>query len=197
MNGHKSQVDNNELKKEELIQIALRRGAGVVDVVAISPSDIPVEDDLANMCREPKCTFYGLSDNCPPNVGGPSRFRDLLKICDFVLAIKIDVSRGCLITDERLVIMKLLHEIVADIEKSAIELGYCNSKAFAVASCKELFCNEYLKCRVLNDGGECRHQQYARPSIEANGVNVHELNKIAGWTHKQSMEAVYGLVLIG
>jgi len=98
-------------------------------------------------------------------------------------------------------------EIVADIEKSAVELGYSNSKAFAVGSCKEIFCHDNFDCRVLSEGKGCRHYQYARPPIEAFGINVNELAKTAGWsmnrdtdeadTDKVSMGAVYGLVLIG
>lgn len=184
----------------------MRIGAGAIDVVTISPSDISAEDDLAKFCLEPRCGYYGLSANCPPHVSGPSGFRDLLKTCEHVLAIKMDVPLGCLLTDDRFVILKLLHEIVADIEKSAVKLGYSNSKAFAGGSCKVIFCQEHLGCHVLNEGGECRNPQHARPSIEANGVNVNKLKKTAGWSIKRDtnevdtglvMDAVYGLVLIG
>jgi hypothetical protein len=78
--------------------------------------------------------------------------------------------------------------------------------AFATGSCKIIFCHEYGSCRVI-EGGECRNPEYARPSLEANGVNVNELNKMAGWAinldtnevdnDRVSMGAVYGLVLIG
>lgn len=60
---------------------------------------------------------------------------------------------------------------------------------------------------MLIEGGTCRHYQYARPPIEAFGINVNELAKTAGWsmnqdtdegnTEKVSMGAVYGLVPIG
>lgn len=204
MNNHKSQVERTEVGIEELVQMALQIGAGAIDVVAVSPSDISVEDGLADMCREPRCSYYGLSANCPPYVSGPSGFRDLLKNCEHVLAVKIDVPVGCLLTDV-FDTLKLLYEIVAGIEKSAIELGYVNSKAFAAGSCKIIFCREHGGCHVI-DGGECRHPQYARPSIEAHGVNVYELNKTAGWlmnqdvnvvnTNQVSTGALYGLVLV-
>ncbi len=204
MNNPSSQVNSSRL--EQLVQIAMRIGAGAIEMVTVSPNDISAEDDLANCCREPRCGYYGLSANCPPYVSGPSGFRDLLKICEHVLAIKIDVPPGCLITDERFDILKLLHEIVADIEKSAVELGYPNSTAFAGGSCRVIFCQKYLGCRVLNEGGECRNYRHARPSIEAKGVNVYKLKKTAGWLTNQDtniadtssvMEAVYGLVLVG
>lgn len=201
------QIDIKGSKLEELVQMALQIGAGAIDVVVIPTSDISVEDDLANFCREPRCGYYGVSANCPPYVSGPTGFRDMVIICEYALVIKIPVPMESLLSYEQRGIMRLLHEIVADIEKTAIKLGYSNAKAFAVGSCKEIFCHKHVDCRVLVEGGEnCRYQRYARPPIEAFGINVNELAKIAGWamntdkkadTNKVSMGAVYGLVLIG
>ena len=202
MNDPTSQVDR---RLEELVQMALQIGADAIDVVAISPSDISVEDDLANFCREPRCGYYGLSANCPPYVSGPSGFRELLKICKHALAIKMEVPLGTYLTDEQYDILKFTHETVAGIERLAVELGYSNSKAFAAGNCKVFFCREYDRCRVLT-GGECRHPQHARPSMSSSGINVYELKKTAGWLMNRDtneanpdpkMEAVYGLVLIG
>ena len=203
----RSHADKTKSRIDELVQIALQIGAGIIDVVTISTSDISIEDDLANMCREPVCAFYGLSANCPPYVASPSKFRNMLEIYRYALAIKMDVPTGWLNSDDRLVVMKLLHEIVADIERAAIELGYTNSKAFAAGSCKEIFCNKHSHCRLLTDKGECRHPKYARSAIEAYGVNVHDLNTTTGWFKDQNSEeatvdkasigTIYGLVLIG
>ena len=200
-------ADKTKPRIDELVQIALQIGAGIIDVVTISTSDISIEDDLANMCRKPVCAFYGLSANCPPYVASPSEFRNMLEIYRYALAIKMDVPTGWLNSDDRLVVMKLLHEIVADIERAAIELGYTNSKAFAAGSCKEIFCNKHSHCQLLTDNGKCRHPKYARPAVEAYGVNVHDLNTTTGWikdqkskeaiVDKASIGAIYGLVLIG
>lgn len=46
MNDPTSQVDR---RLEELVQMALQIGAGAIDVVAISPSDISVEDEEADI----------------------------------------------------------------------------------------------------------------------------------------------------
>lgn len=182
MTALKPQVDSTALRLKELLEMALKIGAGVIDVVAISPNDIFVEDDLANFCREPQCTYYGVSANCPPHVDGPAGFRHLAKTCEYALVVKIPVPMVSLLSHEQRDIMKLLHEIVADIEKSTVELGYSNSKAFAVGSCKEIFCHDNFDCRVLSKGEGCRHYQYARPPIEAFGINVNELAKTAGWS---------------
>ncbi|MDR3540604.1 MAG: DUF2284 domain-containing protein [Desulfosporosinus sp.] len=201
------QIVNKGSKLEEVVQMALQIGTGAIDVVLISTSEISVEDDLANFCREPRCSYYGVSANCPPYVSGPAGFRDMAKICKNALAIRITVPMESLLSYEQRDIMKLLHEIVSDIEKMSIKLGYSHSKAFAVGSCKEIFCHNQVDCRLLvKGGGSCRYQRYARPPIEAFGINVNQLAKIAGWTvntdknadtNKISMGAVYGLVLIG
>ena len=203
----RSHADKTKSRMDELVQIALQIGAGIIDVVTISTSDISIEDDLANMCRKPVCAFYGFSAKCPPYVASPSEFRNMLEIYRYALAIKMDVPTGWLNSDDRLVVMKLLHEIVADIERAAIELGYTNSEAFAAGSCKEIFCNKHSHCQLLTDNGKCRHPKYARPAVEAYGVNVHDLNTTTGWikdqkskeaiVDKASIGAIYGLVLIG
>jgi len=186
----------------------LKISAGVIEAVAISSSDISVEDELANFCREPQCSYFGVSANCPPYVSGPAGLRDILKICNDALVVKIPVPMESLFSCEQHDIMKLLHEFVANIETAVIKLGYSNSKAFAIGSCKEIFCQKHIDCSVLVEGnGKCRHQRYARPPIEAFGINVNQLAKVAGWSmtrdtnkadvNKVSMGAVYGLVLIG
>lgn len=202
-----SESAKSQAKIDELVQIAQQIGAGIIDVAVISPSDISIEDDLANMCREPICAFYGLSANCPPYVAGPAEFREMLKTYQYALAIKIDAPAGWLNTDDRLVIMKLLHELAAGIEQAAMGMGYPHAQAFAAGSCKEVFCNKHPRCRLLTDNGVCRHPQSARPAIEAFGLNVHDLNMTTGWLREQnskeaaldaaSLGAIYGLVLIG
>lgn len=202
-----SESAKSQAKIDELVQIARQMGAGIIDVAVISPSDISIEDDLANMCREPICAFYGLSANCPPYVAGPAEFREMLKTYQSALALKIDAPAGWLNTDDRLVIMKLLHEIAAGIEQAALGMGYSQAKAFAAGSCKEVFCNKHPRCRLLTDNGLCRHPQSARPAIEAFGINVHDLTMTTGWLREQnakeaaldaaSLGAIYGLVLIG
>ncbi len=190
---------------KELIKQASQSGAS--GAAAISASDISVEDDLAKLCREPQCESYGLSTSCPPHVSGPSGFRDLLKKFKHAIVIKIDVPLEILLSSERSDIMRLLHEIVAGIERAAVKTGYTSSKAFAGGSCKKIFCHDYEGCRVLTEGGECRNPRHARPSMSGFGVNVSKLMKVAGWTmnsytreadpDKTSTAPICGLILIG
>lgn len=189
----------------ELIERA--RLAGASDAAVINAGDIVVENDLAKLCREPRCQNYGLSKSCPPNVGGPDAFRQWLGEYQRALVIKIDVPSEILLSDERGEVMQLLHEIAAAIEQAAIDMGYTDSKAFAGGSCKMLFCGEHPDCRVVDRGGRCRHPEQARPSMSGFGVNVSKLMQAAGWNlkrvqhgadvHEDSMAAVSALVLIG
>jgi len=206
MNDLTLQVDRYRIRLKELVEMAIQIGAGAIDVVLIPTSDLSVEDGLADMCREPRCVYYGLSANCPPYVPGPSGFRDLLRICKYALAIKMEVPVGSLVNGDHHDLTRLMFEIVSDIERLAVEKGFSDSKAFASGSCKVTFCHEHGNCHVLI-GGECRYPQNARPSMSSKGVNVNKLIKTTGWfmnqntnktdSDKVSMEAIYGLVLIG
>jgi len=199
-------VDEKDLTElVDLIQLACRLGAS--NAKAISTADISVEDELAKLCREPQCENYGSSAGCPPNVSGPSGFRELLKSYKQAVVFKIDVPSEILFSNERAEIFGLLHEIAAAIEHSAVQMGYRNSKAYAGGSCKRIFCQDHPKCRVLHEGGECRNPEHARPSMSGFGINVSKLMQVAGWTmnrstpetasDKSSMGTVCGLVLIG
>lgn len=190
---------------KQLTQIACQLGAS--DARVISTTEISVEDNLASLCREPGCENYGLSASCPPHVAGPDGFRKLLNIFEHAVVFKIDVPSEILFSDERRDIFRLLHEIAASIEQSAIKMGFHDSKAYAGGSCKQIFCRDHLDCRVLAENGECRNPLYARPSMSGFGINVLKLKKAAGWMSsktprntnpdKVSMETVCGLVLIG
>ena len=185
----------------------LARELGATGAKAISTREISVEADLAALCRNPRCGFYGLSAGCPPHVSGPPGFRKLLPCYDHAVFLKIDVPSEILLSDQRSEIFKLLHEIVARVERAAVECGYVRSRAFAGGSCKDLFCRDHPSCRVLAEGGPCRNPDRARPSMSGFGINVSALMQAAGWRLNRitrqpdpdavSMGTVSGLVLIG
>ncbi len=163
---------------DELIGRAHRLGASAA--AAISAAEISVEDNLASLCREPQCENYGLSPGCPPHVSGPAGFRRLLKNYAHAVVFKIDVPSDILLSNQRHEIFQLLHEIAADIEKSAVKWGCPDAKAFVGGSCKQLFCRDHRDCRVLG-GGDCRNPGLARPSMSGFGINVSKLMAAAGW----------------
>ena len=202
-----TQEETSSKELNALIQLAYRSGAGEVGIT--SASHVPVEDHLANVCREIRCAAYGLSPSCPPHVSGPSGFRELIRKTRQTVVVRIDIPSSVMFSNERNEVMQLLHEIVSSVEQEAVRLGYTESKAFAGGSCKKIFCREYPECRVLSEQGECRNPQTARPSMSGFGINVLKLLKKAGIPtdktptpnqtgyHEESMSWVAGLVMVG
>ena len=204
--GEKKSNEQNAWKAlYKLTQLACQLGAS--DANAISTTEISVEDSLADLCQEPGCENYGLSASCPPHVSGPGGFRKLLKAFDHAVVFKIDVPSEILFSEERRDVFRLLHEIAANIEKAATEVGFSNSSAYAGGSCKQIFCRDYFHCRVIAENGGCRNPLLARPSMSGFGINVLKLKKAAGWMSNKmpldidpdsvSMDTVCGLILIG
>jgi predicted metal-binding protein len=193
---------NNTLKA--LIQDAQKAGASEARI--ISTKDIVVDDNLADMCRKPRCDNYGLSKSCPPHVSGPSAFKKKLENFNRAIFFKIDVPSDMLYSSERRDFFQLLHEIAADIEISAVEMGFVRAQAYAGGSCKKIFCRDRAECLALSEGGKCRNPQYARPSMSGFGINVAALFKTVGWKMNWTrhdansaatrMANVSGLVLI-
>ena len=174
-NEHQDIIPQADLNR--LIQTARRSGA--IDATVISTKDIIIEDALAELCKTPGCENYGLSMSCPPKVSGPAGFRELLENYNKAVVFKIDVAFEILFSNERNDWFHLLHEISAEIEHSAFEMGYTDAKAFAGGSCKQIFCKDYIDCRVLTENGECRYPESARPSMSGFGINVKKLMKTA------------------
>jgi predicted metal-binding protein len=202
-----TQNETSAQEPNDLIQLAHRLGASEVGIIAAS--QVPVEDHLANVCREIRCEAYGLSPSCPPHVSGPPSFRELIKKMRYGVVVRIDIPSSVMFSTERREVMGLLHEIVAGVEQEAVRMGYAGSKSFAGGSCKQIFCREHAECRVLSEQGECRNPQTARPSMSGLGINVLKLMQKAGIPadksltpqetgyHEESMSWVAGLVMVG
>lgn len=197
--------NNTDSRLNDLVQLAMDSGASKAAV--ISTDKIAAEKRLAELCRKPKCKNYGLSLSCPPHVSGPSGFRDYLKDKNHAIVLRIDLPSSVLFSEQRSDITHLLHEIVSDVEKAAVNMGFKDSKSFAGSSCKQIFCRDHDKCRALSENGECRHPESARPSMSGFGINVSKLMTAAGWSSKMnardtdedkdSMSWVAGLIVIG
>ena len=197
-------IDEMQQDMEMLIRQACL--AGATEIRQLSPSEIVVEERLVRFCSEPRCENYGLSPSCPPHVAGPDGFTRLREQCATALVVRLEVPSAVLFSNERKEVMRFLHEIVAGIERSAINLGYTGSKAFAGGSCKDLFCHDQPVCRVISGQGTCRNPSMARPSMSGFGINVGKMMEAAGWPvtknspHEgpsaEAMTWVAGLVMI-
>jgi len=190
----------------DLVELACRLGAG--DAAMVPAAAVPVEDSLARLCSDPPCGNYGTSAGCPPHVAGPPGFRKLLRECEWALIFRIEVPSSVLLSEERREVFRRLHEIAAEVERRAVQMGFHKSRGFAGGSCRELFCRDQEVCRVTAEGGPCRNPHHARPSISGFGVNVSKLMGAAGWAMNRvggenqkdgnpGTGTVCGLVLVG
>jgi predicted metal-binding protein len=190
---------------QELVRKALDLGAS--DARIIPAHAIVVEDRFAEMCFSPQCPGYGLSSNCPPHAMKPDEFRGVLTHYERALVFKIDTPTEILLSDGRLDVAKLTHEISAGIERLAKKKGFANSRGFAAGSCKMIFCKEHAKCIVLEKNEDCRFRDQARPSLSGLGVDFVALCKTIGWQFEKitmdtkpddvPMGIMVGMVLIG
>ncbi|MCK5680698.1 DUF2284 domain-containing protein [bacterium] len=182
-----------------LIELACHLGAGTANLIAVS--DIIVKDELAGMCREPRCEGLGRSLSCPPEVGGPEAFRKLKTTHNNALVFKVEVPMDVAMSIERNEVLALIHEIGAQVEWAAQEQGATSAKAFAGGSCKVLFCADYPECRVLDEKKPCRNPHLARESMSGYGIDVAKLMATAGWKQKLAQKddatvTFVGLVLL-
>lgn len=168
---------------EGLVRLARDLGAGAAAVVATAA--IVVEDELAAYCLPPQCTGYGTSAKCPPHTGGPDGFRTFVRDFRRALVLKIDVPTEILLSHQRQEIYRLLHEIAAGVEAAAKSAGFSRARAFAGGCCKQIFCSDHPACRVLSEGGTCRHVEHSRPSMSGFGINVTRLMDAAGWSMRR------------
>jgi len=189
---------------QTLVDLAACSGAS--DTAVVAAGQIVVEPQLADYCTSPGCAQYGLSRSCPPHVEGPEAFQAWLKEYNTAMVVKIEVPSQVLMSDERREVFELLHHLVAGVEKAAMAQGYQRARAFAGGSCKQIFCDQYADCRVVDRQGRCRNPRYARPSMSGFGVNVGRLMQLAGWqmekmtkntdTAKVPLGTLVGLILV-
>ena len=157
----------------------------MADAKLIGADQIKVEDHFLRQCEEPRCPNYGASLNCPPHSMTPAQFRDHIKQYIHVLAFKFDMPLNALQGSERREAALLLHETTAAIESQAVSLGFVRARGYSSGGCKRTFCHEHAECAGLEEGGQCRNPDKARPSLSGMGVNWHELSKSLGWVMRK------------
>lgn len=198
----------SEFNDKDIIDLLLEFAthAGATRAKLLSPESVCVENGLAALCRDPKCPNWGQSMSCPPHVSGPEGFRKLLQSSSHAIVIRIEIQPSSLHGEDRPEVMRLLHQITAEIEVEAKRVGFTKSKGFAGGSCKPSFCHDHQYCRALTEQGKCRNPDHARTSLSGYGVNVGELMKSAGWSNdlftsngnneEEQLTWVAGLVLL-
>jgi len=126
------------------------------------------------------CGAYASSRNCPPYSPTPERTRKILD--EFKTAILV---HGDKTADIR--------QIVVALEREVFLAGYYKAFAYACGPCH--------LCKKCNLEGACRHEDQARPAMEACGIDVFATARAAGLPIKvvtvhECEQDYYGLVLV-
>lgn len=159
--------------------IAQLKMLGFDEVYPISTSDVHVADWADFKCRF-GCEKYG-SPHCPPNAITPQKTKELLK----------GYSRALLLKGQPPT--KEFQNRVLQAERQAFKAGFYKSLVFWAGPCS--LCN--------NCSGEtgCRNTKYARPSMEAAGIDVFKTVRLAGFKieplkDKNQFVTYFGLLLL-
>jgi predicted metal-binding protein len=159
---------------------------GADDAREISVEDIPIEDEVVEMCEAPLCKGFGKSINCPPHVMKPDRARLWIRSFDKAVIFKIDVPPHLLLSKDRFKEFRKIYVIASALEKSAVSQGF-SASGLAAGSCKPVFCRND-PCGALQGDRSCRYAELARPSMEAVGINVFKLVRNIGWEIHRILE---------
>ena len=155
--------------------------AGADEACLIPANQVPINPDLAKLCREPRCADYGQAPGCPPYCSGPAGFRLLRQSSREALVLRIQGPESDLMTSRSNAVMKRLQSLAANLEEEALRLGYQHAQAYAGGSCKRIFCHEDDECPVIAGTGPCRYPHQARPSMSGFGIDLLALMDICGW----------------
>ncbi|MHC4597952.1 MAG: DUF2284 domain-containing protein [Planctomycetota bacterium] len=164
---------------EALIRNALE--LGVSDARWIEAEKIVVHDRFPQLCASPRCPGYDTSPLCPPHVMEVDAFREILSGYRRVLVFRIDAPTRILMSDDRMEVAGLVHEMSARIEILAVETGFPRARAFAAGACKQIFCADEARCIVLAEGAPCPFEDRARPSMSGVGVDFKALSRALKW----------------
>ncbi len=186
---------------EHLVCVACESGATAA--VVIDAAAIVLSEDLAALCNPGACEHCGQAPSCPPVIGGPEDFRQRFAGFSAAIVMRVDVPTEMLLSSQRREVMCLLHVVAAEVERAAVALGWPDAAALAGGSCKFLFCHDEAGCSVLENRGDCRHPDTARPSMSGFGIDVTRLMESAGWAMRRAdddgiaVAPVVALVMLG
>ena len=126
------------------------------------------------------CGAYASSRNCPPYSPTPERTRKILD--EYQKAILVH----CGATGD-------IRSIIVPLEREVFLAGYYKAFAYACGPCH--------LCKKCNLEGACRHEDDARPAMEACGIDVFATARAAGLpievvTSPTCEQNYYGLVLV-
>lgn len=168
---------------ERFVEAAKSLGAN--DAVAVPCSWIVVDDRVRMKCRIPRCPSYGRAGNCPPHVPRTDEVRAALSDYRFAVLFKLEGQATTSTNDleEAKQAVWRQHakvtDIAANLESLAFNSGYYLAMGLGAGSCLHSLCADE-SCALL-ETGVCRHQNRARPSMEALGIDVFAIAHRVGW----------------
>lgn len=179
------------------------------DFKHISADKIEVADWARWKCRY-GCKAYGKHLTCPPYTPTPEETRKLIKEYEKALIARFeDVQPDTEVPPAHIhhflwdAILKM-HDTMFKLERHAFLSGYY--KAFAMGALPCSYCNDCLPERidfVLDKASKrfCEHQDRARPSMEACGIDVYKSVRNVGYeievrTSPYEKITFFGLLLI-
>lgn len=167
---------------ERYRSLVLSRDAA--DAEIIDPAIIQIDIRVLLKCTVPKCSGFGTSANCPPHCMSPDETQRVLKAFSSALVFRMPVAPDVVVRDpekrkDLQAIRRRLYKLIAEVEGAAFHDGHYFATGFASGSCKSALCTD-RDCAVLA-GQKCRHDQKARPAMEAVGIDCFLLAARLGW----------------
>ncbi len=180
-----------------LVDRALEEGADTA--LLISPTIICVQERVQMKCLIPRCTSYGRSLTCPPNLPDPTAIARMVAEYDIALMMQVvgtkaqDGAKPGMEVDYNWVYPSVyrLHHLLHELEKSALEMGCYLAMGLGGGDCRW--------CEMLQDAegdpcalhasaggcpavqsGQCVRAYRARPALEAMSINVVQTAENAG-----------------
>jgi predicted metal-binding protein len=175
---------------------------------------IPAEEiEVAEWVRwkcEYGCRAYGKHLTCPPYTPRPEETRKLIRSYEQALIVRFnDVQPNLKVPYAHIHhylwdAILTMHSTMFELERHAFLAGYY--KAFAMAALPCSFCRDCLPERenfTLDQASKrfCEHQDKARPSMEACGIDVFKTVRAVGYelgvrTSPKDRITFFGLLLI-
>ena len=180
---------------EDLCKKALDLGA--TRAAPISPKDVIIDLRVRLKCQVPRCRSYGENLTCPPNCLSVEEFKEFLECYEQGVFIQLDYqipkktkskiedtdSLAKLYLDKQYLNnqnkntqkgKESLNDIITNVESEAFSSGYYFATGFVGGGCS--------KCETcVGPGNPCRFPFYARPSLEAVGIDVFKTAERVGF----------------
>lgn len=166
------------------------RNKGANSTKLISTKKIVVAEWVRLKCMY-GCKGYDRHFTCPPYTPTPEETRKTLK--DYKFALLVEFS-GLKEKEEQ----QKIHDVIFELERMAFLEGYAKAFGMTAGPCRK--CGKCI-AEKESDKKFCPHQDKARPSMEACGIDVYSTVRNAGYEinvvkEKSSEFKSFGMILL-